>query len=62
MPRKMIAIDEEEYRELVRAKGKMEMESGRDMTLGEAVAIAAAGILTGWALSKLLDEIDGEGE
>jgi hypothetical protein len=58
----MIAIDEEEYRELVRAKGKMEMESGRDMTLGEAVAIAAAGILTGMALSMLLERMDDEGE
>lgn len=62
MPRKMIAIDEEEYRELVKAKGKMEMESGRDITLGEAVAIAAAGILTGWALSKLMEELDDESE
>jgi len=58
----MIAIDEEEYRELVKAKGKMEMESGRDITLGEAVAIAAAGILTGWALSKLMEELDDESE
>ena len=60
MPRKMIAIDEEEYRNLIKAKGRMEMESGKDLTLGQAIGIAATGVLIGLATAKLLEIINEE--
>lgn len=39
MTRKMISVNEDAYRQLVRAKGKLEMETGEDLTLGEALLI-----------------------
>lgn len=57
MGRKMVSISEDDYRELVRAKGKLEMESGQDISLGDAVAVAAVAILAGYGLSKILEEL-----
>ena len=51
----MVAMGEDEYKELVKAKGRMEMESGIDLTIGQAIAIAAAGVLTGAAIAVLVE-------
>ena len=55
--RRMISVDEDTYRQIVRAKGKLEMESGEDLSLGEVVAGAAILVLAGIGLAKLLDEL-----
>ena len=57
MARKMVSISEDDYRELVRAKGKLEMESGEDLSLGDAVAAAALVILAGYGMAKILEEL-----
>lgn len=43
--RRMVSLDVEDYRQLIRAKGKLEMELGEDLTIGEAVLILAKRIL-----------------
>jgi len=53
--RRMISVDEATYRQIVKAKGKLEMESGEDLSLGEVVAGAAVLVLAGIGLAKLLD-------
>ena len=55
--RRMISVDEETYKQIVRAKGKLEMESGEDLSLGEVVAGAAVLVLAGIGLAKLLDDL-----
>ena len=55
--RRMISVDEDTYRQIVRAKGKLEMESGEDLSLGEVVAGAAILVLAGVGLAKILDEL-----
>ena len=55
--RRMISVDEETYRELVKARGKLEMESGEALSLGEVVAGAAVLVLAGYGLAKMLEEI-----
>lgn len=64
MPRKMISVDEEDYRKLVKAKGKLEAETGKDLSLGEAVGWIALGALLGYTLVKLGQELskDEEGQ
>jgi hypothetical protein len=53
----MISVDEATYRQIVKAKGKLEMESGEDLSLGEVVAGAAVLVLAGIGLAKLLDDL-----
>jgi hypothetical protein len=60
MARRMVSIDEDTYRQLVRAKGKLEMETGRDLTLGEAIGAIALGLLAGYGLGKLVEELSRE--
>ena len=60
MGRKMIALDEEVYRELVKAKGKMEMMTGQNISLGQAIGVAAGGVLTGIGVKKLLESLTEE--
>ena len=55
--RRMISVDDETYKQIVRAKGKLEMESGEDLSLGEVVAGAAVLVLAGIGLAKLLDDL-----
>jgi len=55
--RRMISVDEATYKQIVRAKGKLEMESGEDLSLGEVVAGAAVLVLAGIGLAKLLDDL-----
>ena len=55
--RRMISVDEATYRQIVKAKGKLEMESGEDLSLGEVVAGAAVLVLAGIGLAKLLDDL-----
>ena len=55
--RRMISVDEETYKQIVKAKGKLEMESGEDLSLGEVVAGAAVLVLAGIGLAKLLDDL-----
>jgi hypothetical protein len=64
MPRKMISVDEKDYRKLVKAKGKLETETGRDLSLGEAIGWIALGALAGYGLVKLAQELskDKEGQ
>lgn len=57
MTRRMVSIPEEDYKRLVQAKGKLEMESGQDTSLGDVVAAAAVLILAGYGLSKFLEEV-----
>lgn len=57
MPRKMISVDEEDYRKLVKAKGKLEAETGKPLSLGEAVGWIALGALAGYGLVKLAQEL-----
>jgi len=57
MQRKMIAIDEDEYKKLIKLKGKLEMESGNDLSMGDTIALAATVILAGYGLSKILEEL-----
>lgn len=42
MPRKMIAIKEEEYKELIRAKGRLQAELAKDLSLGDTIGILAS--------------------
>ena len=55
--RKMISVDEETYRKLVKAKGELEAKTGKDLTLGEAVGWVALGALAGYGLMKLAQEL-----
>lgn len=55
--RKMISVDEETYRQLVKAKGELEAKTGRDLTLGEAVGWVALGALAGYGLVRLAQEL-----
>ena len=55
--RRMISVDEDTYRQIVKAKGKLEMESGEDLSLGEVVAGAAVLVLAGIGLAKLLEDL-----
>jgi hypothetical protein len=57
MTRKMISVDEEDYKELVRARGKLEQETGEPISLGDVVAVAALGILAGIGIAKIVDEL-----
>lgn len=57
MPRRMISVDEETYRQIVRAKGKLEMDSGEDITLGRAVGLFALGVLAGVTTALVLEEL-----
>jgi hypothetical protein len=38
----------------------MEMDTGKNLTLGQAIGIAAAGILTGIAIAMLIKSLDDE--
>ena len=60
--RKMISVDEETYRKLVKAKGELEAKTGRDLTLGEAVGWVALGAVAGYGLVKLAQELMKEEE
>ena len=52
----MIAVSKEDYRTLVMAKGKLEMSTGCDLSLGEVVAVAARTILANSAAYKSIEE------
>ncbi len=58
--RRMISVDEDTYRQIVKAKGKLEMESGEDLSLGEVVAGAAILVLAGYGLAKILEGLKKE--
>jgi len=60
MSRKMIAMDEAVYRQLVKAKGKMEMLTGKNISLGHAIGVAVGGVLTGIGVKKLLESLEDE--
>ena len=62
MPRKMISVDEETYRELVKTKGKLEAETGKDLTLGQAIEWALIGVLAGYGLAKLAEKLSEDDE
>jgi hypothetical protein len=55
--RRMISVDDDTYRQIVKAKGRLEMESGEDLSLGEVVAGVAILVLAGYGLAKILEEI-----
>ena len=55
--RRMISVDDDTYRQIVRAKGRLEMESGEDLSLGEVVAGAAILVLAGIGLAKILEDL-----
>ena len=55
--RKMISLDEETYKQLVRAKATLELKSERDISLGEAVGAIALGALLGYGLAKIAEEL-----
>ena len=57
MNRKMISLDEEDYKDLVRARGKLEQETGQTISLGDVVAVAALGILAGIGIAKILEDL-----
>jgi hypothetical protein len=53
----MISVDDDTYRQIVKAKGRLEMESGEDLSLGEVVAGAAILVLAGIGLAKILEDL-----
>jgi len=53
----MIAVDDDAYREIVKAKGKLEMETGKDLSLADAVAVTAIVVLAGYGLAKALEAL-----
>jgi len=55
--RKMVAIDEESYRELIKAKGKLEMETGNRVSLADAIAATAVVVLAGYGLVKAVEAL-----
>jgi len=55
--RRMISVDDDTYRQIVKAKGRLEMESGEDLSLGEVVAGAAILVLAGIGLAKILEDL-----
>ena len=57
MSRKMVSIPEDEYRQLVKAKGKLEMETGVDVSIGETIGYLALGFLAGYAAKKIIDYV-----
>jgi len=58
MTRKTIALDEEVYRQLVKARGKLEMISGRTVSLGEAIGVAAGEVLEGLGVNRILEALE----
>jgi len=55
--RRMISVDDDTYRQIVKAKGRLEMESGEDLSIGEVVAGAAILVLAGIGLAKILEDL-----
>lgn len=55
MIRKTIAVDEDTYRELVKAKAQLELKSEKNLTLGQAIGAIAIGALAGYGLAKMAE-------
>ncbi len=62
MTRKTIALDEEVYRQLVKARGKLEMAAGRTVSLGEAIGVAANEVLEGLGVNRILEALEEKEE
>ena len=54
---KTVRVDDKQYRQLVSAKGKMEMESGIKLSFGEAVSALAGGFLEELDATKLIENL-----
>lgn len=45
---------------MVKAKGKMEMLTGKNISLGQAIGVAAGGVLSGVGIKKILESLEEE--
>ena len=57
MQRKMISVDQEAYKQLVKAKATLELKTERDISLGEALGAIALGALLGYGIAKIAEEL-----
>jgi hypothetical protein len=60
MARKTVALDDKTYRELVKAKAKLELQSEEDWTLGKALGVIVVAALAGYGLAKILEDLKKE--
>jgi len=55
--RKMISVDEETYKQLIKAKATLELKAEKDISLGEAIGAIALGALLGYGMVKIAEEL-----
>jgi len=55
--RKMISVDEQTYKQLMKAKAELEQKSGKGLSLGQAVGVFIAGAVAGYGITKLAQEL-----
>ena len=54
--RRTIAVDDNTYRQLVKAKARIELEEEEDLSLGEAISALVIGGLAAYGALKLWEE------
>ena len=54
--RRTIAVDENTYRELIKAKARIELQEEDDLSIGEAISALVVGGLAAYGALKLWEE------